>query len=336
MPAILVPKRPQPDPDTMGRLPMRPALTSVAAASRARACAGLIVLGVLLAANDAGAQVDEPAARTLSGALKRIKSSGVVRIGYRADAVPFSYEVREGQPHGYSIDLCAAVVADIAGEIGVSSLRTEYRRVTTADRIDQVADRRVDLECGASTNTAERRARVAFSPLTFVSGTRLLVRRGEGVHSLRELAGRRVAVVRGTTNEAVIHQLAARPAGAFTVLAADDHAQALAWLADGRADALAADDILIVALLAERGLQRQYAVVGELLSYEPYGIMFARDDPPLAGVVDAAFRRLAQTREIRWIYDKWFMRSLPSGARLGVPMSTQLERSLQLLGLPPE
>ena len=322
----------------MGTNPMRPALKSVAAAAiRARACAGLIVLGVLLAANDASAQVDEPAVRTLG---RRAQAHQVLGRGAhrrsRAEAVPFSYEVREGQPHGYSIDLCAAIVADIAGEIGAASLRTEYRRVTPADRIDQVADGRVDLECGASTNTAERRTRVAFSPLTFVSGTRLLVRRGEGVHSLRELAGRRVAVVRGTTNEAVIRQFSGRPDSAFAVLAADDHAQAMAWLGDGRVDALAADDILIVALLAERGLQRQYAVVGELLSYEPYGIMFARDDAPLAAVVDATFRRLATTREIRWIYDKWFMRSLPSGVRLGMPMSIQLQRSLQVLGLPPE
>ena len=108
------------------------------------------------------------------------------------------------------------------------------------------------------------------------------------------------------------------------------------WLGDGRAEALAADDILIIAYLAEHGLQRQYAVVGELLSYEPYGIMFARDDAPLAAVVDASFRRLAVTREIRWIYDKWFMRRLPSGVRLGVPMSIQLERSFQVLGLPPD
>ncbi len=268
--------------------------------------------------------------------LKRIKASGVVRIGYRAQAVPFSYEAREGRPYGYSIDVCEAIVEDIAREIGVASLRTEYRRVTPADRIDQVADGRVDLECGASTNTAERRTRVAFSPLTFVSGTRLLVRRGGPVHSLRDLAGRRVVVVRGTTNADVMRQLAARTAPAFNVLDVDDHAQALARLADGQAEAMAADDILIIAYLAEHGLQRQYAVVGDLLSYEPYGIMFARDDAPLAAVVDATFRRLAVTREIRWIYDKWFTRRLPSGVRLGVPMSVQLERSFQVLGLPPD
>ena len=158
------------------------------------------MLAALLAAGDAGAQIDEPPARTLTGALKRIKASGVVRIGYRAQAIPFSYEARAGQPWGYSIDLCEAIVEDIAREIGVASLRTEYRRVTPSDRIDQVVDGRIDLECGASTNTAERRTRVAFSPLTFVSGTRLLVRRGGPVHSLRDLAGRRVVVARGTTN----------------------------------------------------------------------------------------------------------------------------------------
>lgn len=315
---------------------MHPASRSAAAVSVRTLACGLIALATLLGVSNASAQADEPPVRTLTGVLKRIKASGVVRIGYRAQAVPFSYEARAGQPWGYSIDLCEAIVEDIAREIGVASLRTEFRRVTPSDRIDQVADGRIDLECGASTNTAERRARVAFSPLIFVSGTRLLVRRGGPVQSLRELAGRRVVVARGTTNADVMRQLAARAAPAFSVLEVDNHAQALAMLADGRAEALAADDILVIAYLAEQGLQRQYAVVGELLSYEPYGIMFARGDGPLAEVVDASFRRLAETREIRWIYDKWFMRRLPSGVRLGVPMSIQLERSFQVLGLPPD
>ncbi len=136
---------------------MQPASRSVAAASiRALAC-GLIALATLLGVSDASAQIDEPPARTLTGVLKRIKASGVVRIGYRAQAIPFSYEGRAGQPWGYSIDLCEAIVEDIAREIGVASLRTEFRRVTPSDRIDQVVDGRIDLECGSSTNTAERR-----------------------------------------------------------------------------------------------------------------------------------------------------------------------------------
>jgi glutamate/aspartate transport system substrate-binding protein len=301
-----------------------------------RALLAILLFATLSAISAATQPPDEAPARELTGALQRIKTSAVVRIGYRAQAIPFAYEAADGRPYGYALDLCDAIVEDLAREIGVATLRTEYRRVTAADRIEQVVDGRIDLECGASTNTAQRRARVAFSPLIFVSGTRLLVRRGSPVRSVRDLAGRSVVVVRGTTNEAVMRQLAAVASSRFAVVAVDDHGQGVAQVADGRADALAADDILITGYLAEHGLQSRYAVVGDLLSYEPYGIMFARNDASLAEVVEATFRRLAASGELRWIYDKWFLRNLPSGGRLGVPMSVQLERSFQVLGLPPE
>lgn len=279
---------------------------------------------------------EEPPALALSGVLKRIKVAGVVRIGYREHAVPFSFAGPDARPYGYSIDICQAVVEGVAQAVGVALLRVEYQRVTPSDRVDQVADGRVDFECGATTNTAERRKRVAFSPLMFVAGTRLLVQRGSPVRSARDLSGRKVVTVRGTTNEEVMRQLAAAPGRRFDVLGASDYPQALEMVAAGAADALAADDVLIAGYLAEKGLRQQYAMVGDLLSFERYGIMFAHDDPALAAVVDDTFRRLATSGEIRWIYNKWFLRSLPSGYRLGLPMSAQLERSFQVLGLPAE
>ena len=294
-------------------------------------------LGVVLAigATCAAAQdPDEPAARALSGVLKRIKEARAVRIGYRTEAVPFSFTGRDGQPHGYSIDLCEAIVERIGAAVGGLRLRTEYRRVTPADRIDQVAEGRVDLECGSTTNTAERAKRVAFSPVIFITGTRLLVKRGSPVRSARDLAGRTVVAVRGTTNEEAVRRLA--PRTGFKLEATDGYAQAVEQLADGAADALAADDILIAGYLAEKGLRREYAAVGDLLSFEPYGIAFARGDAPLAEVVHETFRALASSGEIRTIYNKWFLKTLPSGYRLGVPMGVRLERSFEVLGLPAE
>ena len=306
----------------------------------ARLCGWLLVCvaGALLAtgASALAQPAEAPVAGALTGVLKRIKTAGVVRMGYRQGAVPFSFEGRDVLPYGYSIDLCHAIVEDLAQAVGLTSLRIEYRRVTPADRIAQVVDGQIDLECGATTNTAERRQQVAFSPLIYVTGTRLLVKRGSPVRSVRDLAGRKVVVARGTTNEEAMRQLAAKAARGATVLSAADHAQALEMLASGEADALAADDILLAGYLAEKGLHERYAMVGDLLSYEPYGIMFARDDAPLAAAVDATFRRLAESRELRWIYNKWFLRRLPSGIRLRLPMSAQLERSFELLGLPPE
>ena len=288
----------------------------------------------LLAAPVSAQLDDEP--RALTGTLKRIKDARVVRLGAREAAVPFASINASGQASGYSIDLCLAIVDDLAAAIGVNSLRVEYRRVTPADRIEQVVDGRIDLECGATTNTAERRERVAFSPPTFIAGTRLLVKRGSPVRSLRDLAGHKVVVVRGTTNETAMRRWAATPGRQLQLLVAEGYEAALARVASGEAAALAADDVLLAGHIAERRLQRDYAIVGELLSYEPYGIVYARNDEGLDAVVRATFTRLAASGEIRSIYNKWFTRPLPSGVQLRWPMNTQLARTFERLGMPPE
>jgi glutamate/aspartate transport system substrate-binding protein len=294
---------------------------------------------LLLDPGPALAQTAAPVAAggdALTGVLARIRQTGKVRLGYREHALPFSFAGPGTTPYGYSIDLCLAIVEEIIDATGGHPLRIEYRPVTPADRIDRITNGEIDLECGATTNTAERRLRVAFSPLTFVSGTRLAVPRASGLRTRRDLEGRKVAVARGTTNESVIREIVERTGMRTTIVTADDIAQAFGLVAAGQADAVASDDVLLLGYLAETGQRRHFDLVGELLSYEPYGIMFARDDAPLAAAVSTAFERLARSRELRWIYLRWFERQLPSGIRFGLPMSPQLRRAFEMIGLPPE
>jgi glutamate/aspartate transport system substrate-binding protein len=182
---------------------------------------------------------------------------------------------------------------------------------------------------------AAARAQVAFSPAIFVTGTRLAVTRGSAVRDVSDLRGRRVVVVRGTTNEAAMREVDRLRALAIKFVAVDDYRDALALLDEGNADALAADEVLLRGLLAEIGRTRDFRVVGEMLSFEPYGIMYPRDDPALADVVERTLRGLAESREIAWIYDRWFVRP-PSGPRLDLPMSVELRRSLELIAMPPD
>lgn len=272
----------------------------------------------------------------LTGRLRQIKEAGVVRLGYRERAIPFSYVGAEGRPVGYTLDLCRAIVATIAADLGRSELGIDYVRVTPQDRIAQVVDGAVDLECGATTNTAERRRQVAFSPVIFVTGTRLAVPRGSKIRYPSDLRGRPVVVVSGTTNEAAMREYDRLNGLAIRFVAADDYRTALTLLTTGGADALAADDILLRGLLAQTRQSTEFRLVGDMLSFEPYGIMYARGDRALADAVERTLRGLAESREIVWLYDRWFERPLPSGERIGLPMGTQLRRSLELLGLPPE
>ena len=270
----------------------------------------------------------------LSGRLAHIKETRRVQVGYRAAAVPFSYVGAAGRPVGYSLDLCAAIVAAISDELGGKPLAIDYVPVTPQDRIERVESGAVDLECGATTNTAERRQRVAFSPVIFITGTRLAVPRGSTIRRFNDLRGQAVAVVRGTTNETAMRELDRLHRLGTRFVVAQDYREALSLLDSGTAVALAADDVLVRGLLVEMRKSANVRLVGDLFSFEPYGIMLARDDPAFEAVVERALRTLAESREITAVYNRWFLRPLPSGGRMNLPMSTQLRRSFELIGLP--
>lgn len=292
-------------------------------------------LALAFAALASGEIVAAPAAwpDALSARAARVKATGVVRIGYRDAIVPFAYLGRDGAPVGYSLDLCRAIVDALAGDLGVAGLGIDYVRVTAQDRIERVAAGDVDLECGATTITAARAGRVAFSPVVFVSGTRIAVPRTSKVRGVGDLRGIRVAVVAGSTNEAAIREIDRLRGLSMALLAVPDYGAALDALLGGRVDAIAADEVLLRGLLAGRA-QRDIMVVGPMLSFEPYGIVLPRDMPELARAADQALRALAESREIAWIYAKWFVRPLPGGRALDMPMSVELRRSFEALGLP--
>jgi glutamate/aspartate transport system substrate-binding protein len=102
-------------------------------------------------------------------------------------------------------------------------------------------------------------------------------------------------------------------------------------LADGKADAFATDDILLYGLIARHKAQSQFKVVGDYLSYDPYGIMFRKGEPQLAAVVERAFRKLGSNRDLVPLYNKWFVSRLPTGEKLNVAISPQLEDAFKVL-----
>lgn len=293
------------------------------------------LLACVLAAGAAPAQPIADEGIALTGTLATLRQRGSVIIGYREASVPFSFLSTLKQPIGYSIELCKELVADL-GEAVQRELKIEWQPVTSASRVDAVVSGRVDIECGSTTNNAERRERVAFSPTIFVAGTRLMVKQGSAVRSFKDLAGQRVAVTAGTTNEQVMRDLSDKFALKLQFIVSTDHDQSLARLLGGEADAFATDDVLLYGFIAQRKLQGQVKVVGDLLSYDPYGVMYRKDDRLMARVVNHSFQRLAQDGEIERQYRRWFLRKLPLGVSLDLPMSAQLEALIAATARPTE
>ena len=298
--------------------------------------AGCVIAAIvaLLAADPAGAQrAGALIVAYTSPTLRKIDETRVVRLGYRASSPPFAFLDTAKRPIGYSLDLCEIVVDEIAREVG-KELQVEFRPVTPENRFELVRSGEIDLECGSTTNSAERRQIVAFSPTMFVTGTKLLVRRGSGIRSLRDLAGKTVVLTRGTVQEVSIPKIVERQKLSVKFIVTGDHSESFQALAAGKADAFANDDVQLFGMLAQTRSAGDFRVVGDFLTYADYALMLRKDDPEFAEVVDRAFHRLAGSREIVAIYDRWFMKSLPSGERLKLPMGPHLEEIFRVQGLP--
>src|SRR3954462_12405773 len=289
--------------------------------------ASLLAAAALLSA----AAEAQTSSEGLSPTLANIKKTHVVRLGYRESSPPFSFLDHSNRPIGYSLELCEAIVDEIGVEVDDANLRIEYVKVTSDDRIPAVVQNKIDLECGSTTANAERARQVAFSPLMFVAGTKLMVPKASSIAAPPDLKGKTVVVTKGTTNEQAMHNTDKKFALGLTIVTSPDHEQSYQMLVDGKVDAFATDDILLYGLIARHKSQDRFRVAGDYLSYDPYGIMFGKGEPQLTAVVERTFRKLGSNRDLIPLYNKWFVARLPTGEKLNVAISPQLEEAFKAL-----
>src|SRR3979409_1969068 len=286
--------------------------------------AAMVLLAAAAAAQTGGSE-------GLSPTLANAKARHVGRVAPRKRPPPFSFLDQSNRPIGYSLELCEAIVEEIGVEVDDADLKIEYVKVTSDDRIPAVTQNKIDLECGSTTANAERAKLVAFSPLMFVAGTKLMVPKASSIAAPADLKGKTVVVTKGTTNEQAMHNVDKKFSLGLNIVTAPDHEQSYQTLVDGKADAFATDDILLYGLIARHKSQDKFKVTGEYLSYDPYGIMFRKGEPQLTAVVERAFRKLGSNRDLIPLYNKWFVGRLPTGEKLGVSISPQLEEAFRAM-----
>jgi len=271
----------------------------------------------LLALGLIGAQAESAVAQALDGTLKKIKSTGVIRIGHRESSAPFSFMGPEGKPVGYSIDLCERIARAVQAELKLTSLKIQYVPVTVSNRMDLVNSGAVDIECGSSTASLSRQERVDFSSLIFIDGGAYLVGRGSGIQGITDFAGKKIGVIPGTTTEPAVQEDLQRNGVTATIVPITDHDKGFLALQAGEIDAYASDRTILVGLLVRENAADKFGVTDQQFSYEPYALMLRRNDSAFRLVVNRALARVYRSGDIVPIYSKWFaVMGRPSGALL--------------------
>lgn len=270
--------------------------------------------------------------------LDRIAAGNAVHIGFVPGQAPFAIENAGGPPTGYAIDLCNHVVARIR-EI-VPGIAVRYTEISLVDAFDAVASGKIDLLCGAITQTLERREKVDFSQAIFTTGMTGLLRRDSprDLHelflgersispprspSLTPYLRSRIGVRQGSTAETVLRQAVAEGQYSVDLVEFEGHDQGLAALEARRIDAYCADQALLLGLLSQARDPARLVVGNRLLTREPYGIALARGDSDLRLLVDRALTDFYATPEFAALLKTYF------GARAG-----ELQPQIRAMAVP--
>jgi ABC-type amino acid transport substrate-binding protein len=246
------------------------------------------------------------AAQEIRPTLDKFKETGVAHLGYRETSRPFSFVGSDGQPAGYSVDLCLQVVGAIRQTQKLPELKIVWAAVTPGDRIAKLVKGTIDLECGSTTITFSRMEQVAFSHMIFVDGGSLLATTASGVSTVADLAGKRVGVIAHTTTEKALAGALAAASVQATVVTVGEHGEGLRGLEEGRLDAYASDRLLLAGLLAGAREGAKLRLSTELFSYEPYGLMLRRGDNAFQASVNRTLSGLYRSGGLVQIYERWF------------------------------
>jgi glutamate/aspartate transport system substrate-binding protein len=266
-------------------------------------------------------------AQELTGTLKNIKDTGAITLGFRDSSIPFSYLDDNQKPVGYAMDICNKIVDAVKKELKLDKLEVKLNPVTSATRIPLMANGTVDLECGSTTNNAERQKQVAFTNTHFLTASRYVSKKANNIKSIDDLKGKSVVSTSGTTNIKQLNEANAARGLNINIIPAKDHAEAFLMVESDRAVAFVMDDILLASFVASSKDPSAYVISTDAFSKpEPYGIMVRKDDAPFKKVVDAATAALYQSGEGAKIYAKWFMEKIPpKGLNLNVPLGPELK-----------
>ena len=265
-------------------------------------------------------------AQQIQNTLRKIQETKSIKLGYLDQSLPFSFVDDKKKPAGYSVELCQKVVSGIEQQLGLVDLEVQWVPITLVNRFEMVTNGTIDLECGISTITVSRQKIVDFSLMTWLDGGNFMVKAGQPRAGLGDLAGKRIAVIVGTTTESALRDALKKDSINAEIVLVKEHLQGLNAVDQGKADAYAADQTVLIGLALVVRDQLQLTISERNFSYEPYGLTLRRNDADFKQAVNQVLARLYRTGQIVAIYDRWF-------GKLGKP-SPLLTAMFAINGLP--
>lgn len=255
--------------------------------------------------------------------LDRIRESGNIKLGYLADARPFSFKSDAGAADGYSVALCQRIAEEVKSQLGLSQLAVEWVPVTMEGRLSEVAAGGIDLLCTPTSVTLSRRQQVAFSIPVFAGGNRAVLR-ADSAAALREalaetpsakpvwrgspaakvLKDTKFAVVSGSTAETWLKGRSAKLQVDARIMPVEDYRTGLKQLKDGKVDVFFGDRAVVLGVIDDPA-KENLEILDRQFTYELAALALARGDDDFRQLVDGALSQIYASSEFGELYAKW-------------------------------
>jgi ABC-type amino acid transport substrate-binding protein len=244
------------------------------------------------------------AAQELTGTLQQIKKSGQIRIGYRVSEPPMSFLDKDGNPTGYSIDICKGIVTEVENKIG-TDVKVEYVPVTADGRFKALNDNKIDILCGSATKTLSRSELVDFTQLTFVTGASLMTLKDNKALDSAGFDGTTIGVVKATTTAVALEKLIRETSTDAEVVLFNSAKESIDALRKKKIDAFSSDQVVLIGLALKEHDPMNFVIKSDVFSFEPFALAVRRNDADFRLVADRVISELYRSRKILEIYDKW-------------------------------
>ncbi|MEE4602962.1 MAG: amino acid ABC transporter substrate-binding protein [Desulfobacteraceae bacterium] len=243
-------------------------------------------------------------AKELTGTLQQVKKSGQIRIGYRVSAPPMSFSDKDGNPAGYSIDICKGIVAELENKIG-ADVKVEYIPVSADGRFKALIDNKIDILCGSTTKTLSRSELVDFTQLTFVTGASLMTLKDDKADDSDGFDGKKIGVVKATTTAVALKKLFQDTSTDAEVVLFDSAKEGIEALRKKKIDAFSSDQVVLIGIITKVDDPKNYVISSSVFSFEPFALAVRRNDSDFRLVADRVISDLYRSEKILDIYDKW-------------------------------
>ncbi len=252
--------------------------------------------------------------------LAKIKERGAVNLGVR-DSSGLAFTLGGGKYVGFHTEMAERIIDDLSKQLG-KPLKINYQVITSQNRVPLVQNGTIDFECGSTTNNASRQKDAGFAVTTFVDEVRIATKANSGIKSIADLKGKTVVTTTGTTSVQHLRRHERAAGVDFKTVQGKDHADSFLLLESGRADAYVMDGSILAANISKARNPKDFAIVGEAISFEPIACMLNKDDPKLKEALNNSIKRQIKDGSLAKLYDKWFMQPIPpNNVALNMPMN---------------